>query len=150
MISNIQFSVSRFYSYASIFSTLFFGNGTQSVHEGIDTTGNVRSSHNGLGIAFTWPSNARLLERIYGNLRRRTDISCKALLLWGESNFLEFGCNPLCPEMASLDTILRSCAILDIRTKLILNPNLTRSGGRLNKKDGLTRYANSHVKDKTS
>ena len=24
------------------------------------------------------------------------------------------------------------------------------SGGRLNKKDGLTRYGNSHVKDKTS
>ena len=26
----------------------------------------------------------------------------------------------------------------------------TPSGGRLNKKDGLTRYGNSHVKDKTS
>ena len=26
----------------------------------------------------------------------------------------------------------------------------TRTGGRLNKKDGLTRYGNSHVKDKTS
>ena len=25
-----------------------------------------------------------------------------------------------------------------------------RTGGRLNKKDGLTRYGNSHVKDKTS
>ena len=25
-----------------------------------------------------------------------------------------------------------------------------RSGGRLNKKDGLTKYGNSHVKDKTS
>ena len=24
------------------------------------------------------------------------------------------------------------------------------TGGRLNKKDGLTRYGNSHVKDKTS
>ena len=24
------------------------------------------------------------------------------------------------------------------------------SGGRLNKKDGITRYGNSHVKDKTS
>ena len=28
--------------------------------------------------------------------------------------------------------------------------NLYPSGGRLNKKDGLTRYGNSHVKDKTS
>ena len=27
---------------------------------------------------------------------------------------------------------------------------LSRDGGRLNKKDGLTRYGNSHVKDKTS
>ena len=27
---------------------------------------------------------------------------------------------------------------------------LTETGGRLNKKDGLTRYGNSHVKDKTS
>ena len=27
---------------------------------------------------------------------------------------------------------------------------LCESGGRLNKKDGLTRYGNSHVKDKTS
>ena len=26
----------------------------------------------------------------------------------------------------------------------------TLAGGRLNKKDGLTRYGNSHVKDKTS
>ena len=26
----------------------------------------------------------------------------------------------------------------------------TRPGGRLNKKDGLTRYGDSHVKDKTS
>ena len=26
----------------------------------------------------------------------------------------------------------------------------TEPGGRLNKKDGLTRYGNSHVKDKTS
>ena len=26
----------------------------------------------------------------------------------------------------------------------------TASGGRLNKKDGLTRYGDSHVKDKTS
>ena len=25
-----------------------------------------------------------------------------------------------------------------------------QAGGRLNKKDGLTRYGNSHVKDKTS
>ena len=41
----------------------------------------------------------------------------------------------------------------------ICNSNLTfnqdptfiqNTGGRLNKKDGLTRYGNSHVKDKTS
>ena len=28
--------------------------------------------------------------------------------------------------------------------------NITTAGGRLNKKDGLTRYGDSHVKDKTS
>ena len=28
--------------------------------------------------------------------------------------------------------------------------NKNETGGRLNKKDGLTRYGNSHVKDKTS
>ena len=28
--------------------------------------------------------------------------------------------------------------------------HLRRTGGRLNKKDGLTRYGDSHVKDKTS
>ena len=27
---------------------------------------------------------------------------------------------------------------------------LSEAGGRLNKKDGLTRYGDSHVKDKTS
>ena len=32
-----------------------------------------------------------------------------------------------------------------------MSGSLTKdSGGRLNKKDGLTRYGNSHVKDKTS
>ena len=28
--------------------------------------------------------------------------------------------------------------------------NIRNPGGRLNKKDGLTRYGDSHVKDKTS
>ena len=32
----------------------------------------------------------------------------------------------------------------------LLNTLPTYSGGRLNKKDGLTRYGDSHVKDKTS
>ena len=48
--------------------------------------------------------------------------------------------------------------ILDIKYSAIYCPYLpdlifcvgVRSGGRLNKKDGLTRYGNSHVKDKTS
>ena len=31
-----------------------------------------------------------------------------------------------------------------------LDGQLKQAGGRLNKKDGLTRYGNSHVKDKTS
>ena len=35
--------------------------------------------------------------------------------------------------------------ILDVLTTMFWEP-----GGRLNKKDGLTRYGDSHVKDKTS
>ena len=33
---------------------------------------------------------------------------------------------------------------------IILINGTEEAGGRLNKKDGLTRYGNSHVKDKTS
>ena len=33
---------------------------------------------------------------------------------------------------------------------LIQKRNIKEPGGRLNKKDGLTRYGDSHVKDKTS
>ena len=33
---------------------------------------------------------------------------------------------------------------------LVHNSKTHMSGGRLNKKDGLTRYGDSHVKDKTS
>ena len=32
----------------------------------------------------------------------------------------------------------------------VMNAGLGCPGGRLNKKDGLTRYGDSHVKDKTS
>ena len=32
----------------------------------------------------------------------------------------------------------------------VCNIGLLNTGGRLNKKDGLTRYGDSHVKDKTS
>ena len=32
----------------------------------------------------------------------------------------------------------------------LVTPNSPRPGGCLNKKDGLTRYGDSHVKDKTS
>ena len=39
---------------------------------------------------------------------------------------------------------LHECQIVDLRLRNKI------SGGRLNKKDGLTRYGDSHVKDKTS
>ena len=54
------------------------------------------------------------------------------------------------------------CVLIKILLEFILNGpidnNLAlvqvmawhQTGGRLNKKDGLTRYGNSHVKDKTS
>ena len=34
--------------------------------------------------------------------------------------------------------------------KISLDPTSENTGGRLNKKDGLTRYGDSYVKDKTS
>ena len=38
-----------------------------------------------------------------------------------------------------------------VEEKPLPEPELTKiPGGRLNKKDGLTRYGDSHVKDKTS
>ena len=51
-----------------------------------------------------------------------------------------------------MDTVYFFFVLVTVR--LLLNdkrsPNLRKVGGRLNKKDGLTRYGNSHVKDKTS
>ena len=38
----------------------------------------------------------------------------------------------------------------DYSSSLCLQQSHTYTGGRLNKKDGLTRYGDSHVKDKTS
>ena len=40
--------------------------------------------------------------------------------------------------------------MLEIYNKLIISNYKMYPGGRLNKKDGLTRYGDSHVKDKTS
>ena len=37
-----------------------------------------------------------------------------------------------------------------IRKTMLVLKSRVPPGGRLNKKDGLTRYGNSHVKDKTS
>ena len=45
--------------------------------------------------------------------------------------------------MSNLKTIYRLKCIFP-------NTAVTEAGGRLNKKDGLTRYGDSHVKDKTS
>ena len=42
--------------------------------------------------------------------------------------------------------IVKNQGILEWTLFVVIN----QSGGRLNKKDGLTRYGNSHVKDKTS
>ena len=43
------------------------------------------------------------------------------------------------------------CFVFCIRQYRIKEDNVQKeAGGRLNKKDGLTRYGDSHVKDKTS
>ena len=43
-----------------------------------------------------------------------------------------------------------SCYCLLLVAHIIQKQTRRTAGGRLNKKDGLTRYGNSHVKDKTS
>ena len=40
--------------------------------------------------------------------------------------------------------------VFDLCGILYMKPLAPEAGGRLNKKDGLTRYGDSHVKDKTS
>ena len=44
---------------------------------------------------------------------------------------------------------VNSCQVKLLPSEVAQKPRLG-SGGRLNKKDGLTRYGDSHVKDKTS
>ena len=45
--------------------------------------------------------------------------------------------------------IVRCILYTDILAMVVDNRSID-AGGRLNKKDGLTRYGDSHVKDKTS
>ena len=40
--------------------------------------------------------------------------------------------------------------VMYLQDRLLYKTLFKRTGGRLNKKDGLTRYGDSHVKDKTS
>ena len=55
-------------------------------------------------------------------------------------------CFPL--DICMAYTLYLGCIIF---SKIYINTSeLKQTGGRLNKKDGLTRYGNSHVKDKTS
>ena len=54
-------------------------------------------------------------------------------------------CLRVSPDAAPGCRLLMEAVIL-IFTKILSS----KPGGRLNKKDGLTRYGNSHVKDKTS
>ena len=50
--------------------------------------------------------------------------------------------------MFSLIWIAKIPQTLSLQWEFKLGPE--RPGGRLNKKDGLTRYGDSHIKDKTS
>ena len=61
-------------------------------------------------------------------------------------------------KMSYVDILYGECHQLFVKIRNIVNHAYRikrcyvheRSGGRLNKKDGLTRYGDSHVKDKTS
>ena len=59
----------------------------------------------------------------------------------------------MCTYFKSIDTLHVIVKINKCIRIYISNHSFDRppsSGGRLNKKDGLTRYGDSHVKDKTS
>ena len=47
-----------------------------------------------------------------------------------------------------IPTYWQTCAV--VQTVKHVSIRIAETGGRLNKKDGLTRYGDSHVKDKTS
>ena len=73
-------------------------------------------------------------------------------LVWSEYSavkiiMISFFCSNTLPSLYRS----RSLRIFDVGIQecIKLHDNMT-AGGRLNKKDGLTRYGNSHVKDKTS
>ena len=54
-------------------------------------------------------------------------------------------------SLVKWDTTIKDLAIILLFFSNIYTPCLREhSGGHLNKKDGLTRYGDSHVKDKTS
>ena len=56
-------------------------------------------------------------------------------------------------KIGSLTAIINLLGNQGIEMTIILHVllmSVTKPGGRLNKKDGLTRYGDSHVKDKTS
>ena len=57
-----------------------------------------------------------------------------------------------CPDKEMCSALLALCEgnPLVISGSPHKGPVMQSFGGRLNKKDGLTRYGNSHVKDKTS
>ena len=93
---------------------------------------------------------------IYINWNKMYICSCCALFLYYSP--LEIGMNHLSKffRVASLTIMwLYNCsrAIEGRLLLLVFTTSLRKfltSGGRLNKKDSLTRYGNSHVKDKTS
>ena len=56
-----------------------------------------------------------------------------------------------CDLIGWLETILEQIFFIDVYHDPFCQTGFGRwPGGRLNKKDGLTRYGDSHVKDKTS
>ena len=51
---------------------------------------------------------------------------------------------------ARASKLCQATSIHHVSFRQDVDPHVEIPGGRLNKKDGLTRYGNSHVKDKTS
>ena len=82
-------------------------------------------------------------HRYYFFIIQQCRTSCVYCCLWYE----QFGYDipSVCVVM-----ILSIIFSYSVKQLILHDQNLLHAGGRLNKKDGLTRYGDSHVKDKTS
>ena len=96
-------------------------------------------------------SDELIVIGVYGSQDRYMYLSRSRVdRFWNRAQGISnYGIDLIIPEYSNFSTerfdIILTFLIPHLKTEIALKP-----GGRLNKKDGLTRYGDSHVKDKTS